>query len=222
MITHLTEDERQGMADDSLPGARRALIEQHALECPACASDVARLRTLISTARADLPALHSSDDAWPAIRARIERGKVVELPGVDGPRRRWSLAAFGRRQWWTTIGLSAATILILGTSYRAARPVASDSVAVRIGDRVVRNAVDSAASTERQIAVLLDELELRRSMLRPESAAAIDADLDVVNKAIGELRAALARDPNNSALRQLLASANRQKLDLLHRAGNAS
>ncbi len=221
MITHLTEDERQALADDSLPDARRALIEQHALECPACASDVARLRTLISTARLDMPP-DAADDAWPAIRARIERGKVVELPGTDGPRRRWSLAAFGRRQWWTTIGLSAATILILGTAYRASRAVASASVAVRTGDGVVRNAVDSAAATERQIAVLLDELELRRSMIRPETAAAIDADLDVVNKAIGELKAALARDPNNPALRQMLASANRQKLDLLHRAGNAS
>ena len=222
MITHLTEDELQGVADDSLPGARRALIERHAIECPACASDVARLRTLISTARLGMPSLDSSDDGWPAIRARIERGKVVELPGADGPRRRWSMAAFGRRQWWTAVGLSAATILILGTSYRASRPVVSASVAARTGDGVVRNAVDSAASTERQIAVLLDELELRRSMMRPETAAAIDADLEVVNKAIGELRAALARDPNNPALRQLLASANRQKLDLLHRVGNAS
>ena len=59
-------------------------------------------------------------------------------------------------------------------------------------------------------------------MLRPEAAEALDRDLHVVDVAIAELKDAIARDPSNRALRQLLASSYRQKVDLLKRVANAS
>ena len=58
-------------------------------------------------------------------------------------------------------------------------------------------------------------------MLRPDTRAALDRDLRAVDVAIAELKAAIARDPNNPALRQLLASSYKQKVDLLKRVGNA-
>jgi cytochrome c-type biogenesis protein CcmH/NrfG len=70
--------------------------------------------------------------------------------------------------------------------------------------------------------MLLNQLELRRSMLRPEAVVAIDHDLRVVDSAIAELKEAIAHDPNNPALRRLLASSYRQKVDVLKRVGNAS
>jgi len=51
---------------------------------------------------------------------------------------------------------------------------------------------------------------------------ALDRDLKVVDVAIAELKDAVARDPANPALRQLLAASYRQKVDLLKRASNAS
>jgi hypothetical protein len=49
----------------------------------------------------------------------------------------------------------------------------------------------------------------------------IDRDLKTIDGAIDELKLAIANDPRNLALRQLLASSYRQKVDLLKRAGNA-
>ena len=59
-------------------------------------------------------------------------------------------------------------------------------------------------------------------MLRPETAEALARDLRVVDVAIAELKEAVARDPNNPALRRLLATSYRQKVDLLKRVSNAS
>jgi hypothetical protein len=59
-------------------------------------------------------------------------------------------------------------------------------------------------------------------MMRPETAASIDRDLKVIDQAIDELKVAIASDPRNPALRQLLASSFKQKVELLKRAGNAS
>src|SRR5205823_196499 len=64
--------------------------------------------------------------------------------------------------------------------------------------------------------------ELQRALLRPETRASLDRDLRTVDVAIAELKDAVARDPNNPALRRLLASSYRQKIDLLKRVGNAS
>jgi len=58
--------------------------------------------------------------------------------------------------------------------------------------------------------------------LRPDAAKALDHDLRVVDVAIAELKDAVARDPNNPALRRLLATSYRQKVDLLKRIANAS
>ena len=83
-------------------------------------------------------------------------------------------------------------------------------------------AADSAHLYEEEAQTLLNKLELQRAMLRPEAAEALDRDLHVVDVAIAELKDAIARDPSNRALRQLLASSYRQKVDLLKRVANAS
>ena len=64
-------------------------------------------------------------------------------------------------------------------------------------------------------------MELRRATLPPATRTAIDDDLRTIDDAIKELEVAVAHDPSNSALRQLLASSYRQKVDLLERIGNA-
>jgi hypothetical protein len=51
---------------------------------------------------------------------------------------------------------------------------------------------------------------------------AIDDDLKTVDLAIAELQAAVARDPRNPALRTMLASSYRQKVDVLKKISNAS
>jgi hypothetical protein len=222
--THLTEDERQAFADDTLSVEQRASAEAHLAACPSCADDVARLTTLMKRIH-ETPAPQSTaplDELWPSIRARIEQGKLVSLP-ADAPAVRGS----SRRMWWfSSIGGVAAAVLI-GMAVMRGRPTdADDSVgpgATAItGEPSLVAVVDSAHAYEQEARILLDKLELRRAMLRPETAEALARDLHVVDVAIAELKEAVARDPNNPALRRLLATSYRQKVDLLKRVSNAS
>ena len=102
------------------------------------------------------------------------------------------------------------------------RPTATPESNVRSGDRAIIQVTDSARMYEQQLLPLLEELELRRSMLPPETATALDHDLRLIDEAIAELQEALKQDPNNTALRQLLAASYRQKRDLLRLVDNAS
>ncbi|HEX8942531.1 MAG TPA: hypothetical protein VF785_05280 [Gemmatimonadaceae bacterium] len=215
--SHLTEEERHAAAEGSLSAEQLSLVESHLGGCPACADDVARIRTLMTRLHdSALPA--PPDDLWPSIRKRIEASKVVPLSSNAVPR------DGGRRA--RRVGsamLVAAALVIIAVGVRVRAGAHSTAPDLPSGDTPSLIAVaDSAHMYEEEAQTLLDQLELRRAMLRPEAVVAIDHDLRVVDSAIAELKDAIARDPNNPALRRLLASSYRQKVDVLKRVGNAS
>ncbi len=149
-------------------------------------------------------------DEWPAISARIERGKIVTLPNA------------GHGRSWKRYAVAAAAAVIAAIAIARTRPApqiaehtAPDS-AMLVAER------DSASAYREQIADLMSDLELRRGLLRTETSAAIDRDLKECDVAIAELDSAIKADPNNPALRQMLAASYRRKLDVLKRVGNAS
>lgn len=214
---HLIEEERHGLADGSLPPDRRADAESHVAECARCAGDVARLQALM-TRLAQLPDTRAELDAlWPAIRSRIERGKVVSLGG-EATARRWGARA---RLAVISAGVAAAVVLAFTLGRQSHSPV-DDVVTPGIGTTPIVNVADSSRDYQQEVESLLEELELRRATMRPATAATVDRDLRIIDGAIDELTDALARDPNNPALRQLLAASYRQKRDLLKQADNAS
>jgi len=65
---------------------------------------------------------------------------------------------------------------------------------------------------------LTKELEQRRSRLQPEAIAVIDSCLTTIDRAIKESRTALAEEPNNTTIAELLQLTYQQKVDLLRRA----
>ncbi len=212
-MNHLTESERQGAADGTLDARRLADMAAHLEACEECAADVARLRALIARAREGAPLRESVPDEWPAIRARIERGKVVALPGTPAARRPWR---------WIVSGVAAAVLVVL-TFAIGRRPSGDPGPLFAPPDSVAFTAsADSANAYREQIADLMSDLELRRGLLRTETSAAIDRDLKECDVAIAELDSAIKADPNNPALRQMLAASYRRKLDVLKRVGNAS
>lgn len=218
--SHLTEEERHAFADGSLSSAQLPPIDAHVRACAACALDVERIKTLMTRFH-DTPANPtpaSLDAVWPSIRTRIEASKVIALSAtsdrIEGRRapRRLGLAM-----------AAAAAVLVMavavGIRY-ATRPVVP--VPQRSDTTSLIAVADSAHAYEEEAQTLLNQLELRRAMLRPEAVVQIDHDLRVVDSAIAELTEAIAHDPNNPALRRLLASSYRQKIDVLKRVGNAS
>jgi hypothetical protein len=212
---HLTEAERHDVADGTLGTDVPTDVTEHLAQCAACAADVARVRQLMTRVREAPPPADVAGDLWPDIRARIEREKIVQLSSA-------AVHGAGRSMFRVPVmaaGLAAAVILILialplvrNGKARITTPRAAASAEVRL-------AADSARVFEREATILLNELELRRAMIPPQRRTAIDHDLKVIDDAILELKQAIERDPNNAALRRLLASSYRQKIDVLKRVG---
>lgn len=171
-------------------------------------------------------------DAWPAIRARIEAAQVVPMGASPQPvqRRssnRWRVAAAAAV---LVVGSSAATVLVMRGEANApatavASPGAGDAApfsnpgATLPGSGSARPVVLNVwANYDAASADLERVLQARRSRLSPATVQAVEESLRTIDRAIGEARAALEKDPASRDLMDLLDSVYRQKLDLLRRA----
>ena len=214
-LRHLTEAERHDAADGSLAPEQQAIVAEHLAQCASCSDDVARVRHLMTRVREAPTGVDV--DLWPDIRSRIEREKIVQLSATTG-----EMPAVGRRpvgRWLAlaTIGVAAALILVVALPISRGKGKGATRPALMSPE--VQLVVDSTREYEREATILLNELELRRAMIRPQLRSSLDHDLRAIDDAILELKEAIARDPNNPALRRLLASSYRQKVDLLKRVG---
>lgn len=223
---HLSEEERQRAADGTLDAADRARVDAHLGVCRDCATDVARLTTLMmridESRRAPATQTAELDGMWRAIRQEIEGAKVVALDPVEPAVTSWRLRV---DPWVIGVAASVAAITAL-TVIQIVPPIvrsaATQATATANADTMFRFADDSIASYREESDRLLDELQLQRARLAPGTRAAIDDELKTVDLAIAELQAAVARDPRNPALHAMLASSYRQKVDVLKKINNAS
>jgi hypothetical protein len=213
---HLTEAERHGIADGSLSSELEPVVSAHLGACTDCAADVARIRTLMTQIREAPPETEESgQDLWPSIRARIEQDKVLPFRAQASER-----SPARPRFLWAAAGVASAVMIVTGVFVRRGQLPAT-------ADRAPSSSITQAALAEstsvyeEQARFLLNQLELRRALLPPQTASSIDHDLQVIDASIAELKRAIERDPKNIALRALLASSYRQKVDLLKRVGNA-
>jgi anti-sigma factor RsiW len=225
-LAHLTEDERQMLADDSLPAEQRQHVEAHVRRCGECSADVARLRALMTRIHESLSPVAPVDDLWPAIRDRIETRKILSMSPTASTSAAAEIAPRGRHtaRWLAALGaVAAAAVLFVVATARERTDQVNRASELAPPDPVAQviQAVDSAQAYEVEAQTLLNRLELQRARLRPDAADALQHDLRSIDTAIAELKEAIARDPNNPALRQLLASSYRQKVDLLRRVANA-
>ena len=69
----------------------------------------------------------------------------------------------------------------------------------------------------RATADLMAALESRKASLSPETRAVLDANLETIDEALAQVRAALRKDPDNGPLTHLLTSTHQKKLDALQR-----
>ena len=180
--------------------------------------DEARLRDLMNEVSALPTSIDPPKDAWAKIRAEItkaDRSDVVQI-----------------RFWQRPIFLAAAALLL----------IAGSSVVTAIA--VNRRATSISGEKERQVAAVADTnsgpsslaqftvvendylravndlsatLESEQDSLSPETIAKLRASIKVIDSAILEARSALAADPANKTLIQMLAKSYEQKVDLLKR-----
>jgi hypothetical protein len=64
---------------------------------------------------------------------------------------------------------------------------------------------------------LLQALERRGTLLAPEDLTRVEANLEVIDRALEEVRQALVKDPASPELNLMLVATHRKKVDVLRR-----
>ena len=198
--------------DANLDEAAERKVAAHLAVCRECADRHARLVSLLTSTRELPDRIDPPGEVWTAIR------------GEMSPRRSFGVTM----SWWR---LAAAAVVLVAVSsivtilivrrpeVLVVRPV-PPTPATPVSDAPATKAVD--ASYDAGIKELTETLAQHRSQLDPATAAKVEASLHVIDLAIAEARQALAADPANTDLHDLLAASYERKLELLRRANQLS
>ena len=148
-------------------------------------------------------------DLWPAIAAAIEAEKSAQAPAPGAQR---------RPRWLPAAGMAAALALV--------------AIGVLIGRGIDRPGVVRTASTREPAAnvipaalrdanyrkqrdVLLLEVEHKLNDMPPAERTKVAASLATLRRSIGEIEAALGRDPANALLQELLVNSCQEEMRAL-------
>jgi predicted anti-sigma-YlaC factor YlaD len=209
-------DERlDDWVDGALGEADAREIETHLASCALCHERERRLRRLLAHAAALPRSVTPPRDLWPDIARRLES----ERP--------WRWATGG----WGPVALAAAATVVVGLvavlwNGRAPSPArtveipsASPEARLVAGTTVISDPVLAAAERDYEAAAnaLLEALQQRKSRLQPGALAAVESNLEVIDRALAEVREALVKDPTNPELSRMLVSTHRKKVDVLSR-----
>jgi len=221
--------------ESTLDAGTCADLEAHAAGCARCGALLRELSAVTRDARA-LPALAPARDLWPDIAARIE-APVVELaaPGA----REAGVRTARQPRWASPPWLAAAAAVLVavtaGITYVAAtrfgpgrapmvaqNPAASVPGAAASGVRPVSGSATAPIPVQRvydqEIARLDAIVRDKRTQLDSSTIAVIEGNLAIIDAAIAQSRAALAKDPKSRLLTDQLNNALGQKVELLRTA----
>jgi hypothetical protein len=187
------------------------------LHCSALLADMSAIRAAASS----LPVLEPGRDLWEGIAERIapevvpigERGRSAVAP-QHGTRRQAHPA-------WLAAAAVVLVILTATLTWELAGRNGGD-YAVNPGTEVTTAGSFFVASVEApyrdQITMLREMLHERESELDSSTVAVIERNLTIIEAAVAESRAALARDTTSRFLREQLDGALERKVDLLRTA----
>jgi anti-sigma factor RsiW len=230
--------------EGDLPPAQRALAEQHLAQCATCAEALVELRAIAGEA-AQLPLLTPSRDLWAGIESRISTPVTLldgaRTPSRRTIGRRWQFAIAAS----ALVAVSAdATYLITARfgatgsqpvsvattsatpprdSQRPAAPAPApeqQTATAPVGSRFVggepRKKDENVTRVyDHEIALLDSLVRTRRESLDPKTVRIIERNLQIIDRAIAESRAALAKDPKSPLLTNRLDNVLGSKVELL-------
>jgi anti-sigma factor RsiW len=204
---HLELEHLSDWIDERLSPEEERTVETHLALCTACSERHARLQSLISAARALPNEIEPPPTLWSDVHARI-------VPAHSRNGRRWLLAAaalflVALSSAVTTLLVRRPPVIIVRQGVTPVTTIASTlSAPVRAVDADYAGAIRE----------LNESLAEHRSQLHPNTVAKVEASLHVIDLAIEEARQALAADPSNLTLHDLLAATYERKVELLRRA----
>ena len=206
--------DREGQIGDYVDGTldetQRSSVESHLATCASCralAADFNEIRSTSLTLEAHVP----PPLVWQKISAAIE---AEPKP----------LLGFGGAQWWRAFApVAAMAVLIVALAWTGSRltPIAGERVA-RVTPGTESEPISLVAEyqqAEQDLSNTIAGLERiaadDRSTLDMETADVLNANLTVLDGAIGESRAALQKEPENDVAQESLFDALRNKIALL-------
>ena len=208
------------------PGERER-ADAHLRACAHCAATRVDLLDIAARAAA-LPVLSSSRDLWEGIAARIE-APVIAL-GTTGehrvPRRGQALRLAAAAAALVTITAGSTYVLTRNALREGAPVVTADSPSGTAGSagaidaRLVGDEQTTAgnAAFDREVGRLRSLLEQRRPDLDSGTVALLERNLQIIDRAIAESRAALTLDPGSALLNRQLQNALGKKVQVLRTA----
>lgn len=206
------------LVDGTLDGAPRHELEAHLTTCPSCARLVEELLIVRRAARAMGPLTPP-----PRAKARV-------LAAVADERQRGHAAPAWRR---FALPLAAAAVLVVAVSAAVlllkpstpAGPAATTASApaeidptTATPDQLIGSVEAELRQTERHLeraVTSLEALARDRQALDPQVATEVQQSMLVIDRAIGESRAALRTDPLSAEAQDSLFEAFRAKIALL-------
>lgn len=204
--------------------------------------DEARLRKLREEVAALPSSIEPPADAWTNIRAAIEAERKPDIGASTGEARSTAAGSapvyLASRVWWQRPSFlaAAALLLVAGSSVLTAVALRSShdqNPPVAAGQGSGRGSGTSGASSGgpaslaqftvvesdylRAVNDLSATLDAESGSLSLETIAKLRESLKIIDGAILEARNALAADPANRTLIQMLSTSYEQKVDLLKR-----
>lgn len=210
--------------DDEMVADERRGLERHLDECASCRSDVERLARVKDWA-ATYTGVQPSPTVWKAVRERVRREqKHAATPLSVGRRARiatrlplalaasLALVVVGVGGW--LVGRTTAPGSVAAAGEPTSGSVGGVTVAARQTDAALLAAEKYGAAIAQLERVLLRE----GSQLDSATVRVVAEKLVVIDRAIAEARAAMARDPASQYLAEHFATMMRKKLNLLRSA----
>jgi anti-sigma factor RsiW len=204
--------------DGTLDPARQRELERHVEGCPSCRALVADLKSIQAAAftldRAELP-----PHILPALHARLDderarpRGRLLAFPGSRTARLAWLTAAAALVAMTTAGILSLRRPQTAHDAEQAAAPAAATAV-----DPVASVQAELQLATEHYEKAIQQLEQIARdgnSEIDPQVASVFQRNLQVIDQAIGESRAALQAQPASADVQESLFDAMRSKVALL-------
>jgi anti-sigma factor RsiW len=187
--------------DGSLPPLEMTRLEEHLVSCSTCRAEVEAIRDLLAETSRLPKSVLPGRDLWGGIEARL--GAPVNAR-ASWPRLRLRVSPLAMRI------AAALGLVLLGAAIATAwqHRVAPTGYAAE-------QARYSAAS-----AALAERLAREPTTLSPASRAVVERNLSILDAAIHEAETALAADPGNRALEEMLVARYEQRLALLRRAAD--
>jgi anti-sigma-K factor RskA len=213
VIKHLLDDYVTGeLTEDA-----RAPVAEHIAGCGLCSGEVKGLEEILARA-SELPrSIDPPAAAWSNIRQAIEH---------DAAALKRAPAA---KTWWRPLTAAAAVLVVAAVSSSATYLyvtrdrgdyVLAPNIAARPAAETPANLAAFTVEENnylRTASILQELLDSQQAALAPETVAQLKASLRTIDEAILEARNALARDPANKVLIEMLSASYRQKVDLLRR-----